>query len=110
MASIDVQQVFTSMIGAAKGVFDKKWPGIKDFAEAEFEKLARTLVQIETLKLSGQISEAEASVLFAMQKNTARAVMLALEGISLLLVEGAINAALAVVKDAVNTALGFALI
>jgi len=110
MANIDVDQVLSGMLGAAQGVFNEKWPSIKDFAEAEFEKLARTLAQIELLKLSDQINEGEASVLFEMQKNTARAVMLALEGMSLLLVEGAINAALAVVKDAVNTALGFALL
>jgi len=110
MANIDVQQVLTGMVGAAEGVFGEKWPAIKDFAEAEFEKLAKTFAQIETLKLSGQITEGEASVLFEMQKNTARAVMLTLEGMSLLLVEGAINAALAVVKDTINTALGFALL
>jgi len=110
MANIDVQQILPGMIAAAKGVFDKKWPVIKDYAEAGLEKLARTLAQIEALKLSGQISDAEASVLFEMQKNTARAVMLTLEGMSLLLVEGAINAALAAVKDTINTALGFALL
>ena len=110
MANIDVQKILTSMIGAAKGVFGQKWPGIKNYAEAEFEKLSRTLLQIEVLRLGNQISEGEASVLFEMQKNTARAVMLALEGMSLLLVEGAINAALKVVKDTVNTALGFVLL
>ena len=110
MASLDIQQVLPGMIEAAKGVFGKKWPVIKDYAEGELEKLARTLTQIETLKISGQISEAEASVLFEMQKNTARAVMLALQGMSLLLVEGAINAALATVKDTVNTSLGFVLL
>jgi hypothetical protein len=110
MATINIQQVIPGMISAAQGVFGKKWPVIKDYAEAELEKLARTLVQIETLKISGQISEAEASVLLEMQKNTARAVMLALQGMSLLLVEGAINAALAIVKDSVNTALGFVLL
>lgn len=110
MANIDIQQILPGMITAAQGVFDKRWPVIKDYAEAELEKLARTLVQIEKLKLSGQISDAEASVLFEMQKNTARAVMLALQGMSLLLVEGAINAALGAVKDIVNTALGFVLL
>jgi CheY-specific phosphatase CheX len=110
MDNIDVQQIIPGMIAATKSVFDKKWPVIKDYAEAELEKLARTLAQIETLKISGQIGEAEASVLFEMQKNTARAVMLALQGMSLLLVEGAINAALAAVKDTVNAALGFVLL
>jgi hypothetical protein len=110
MANIDIQQVLPGMIAAAKGVFGKQWPVVKDYAEAELEKLARTLTQIETLKISGQISQAEASVLLEMQKNTARAVMLALQGMSLLLVEGAINAALATVKDSVNTAVGFVLL
>lgn len=110
MSNIDVQQILPGMIAAAKAVLDKKWPVIKDYAEAELEKLARTLAQIEKLKISGQISEAEASVLFEMQKNTARAVMLALQGMSLLLVEGAINAALGAIKDTINTALGFVLL
>jgi len=110
MANIDVQQILPGMIAAAKGVLGKKWTVIKDYAEAELEKLARTLAQIEALKLSGQISEAEASVLFEMQKNTTRAVMLTLKGMSLLIVEGAINAALAAIKDTINAALGFALL
>lgn len=110
MANIDVQKIVAGMVGAASGVFGKKWPVIKDFAEPEFEKLAKTFAQIEVLKLGGRINEAEASVLFEMQKNTARAVMITLEGMSLLLVEQAINAALAVVKDAINTALGFVLL
>jgi hypothetical protein len=110
MADINVDEVLAGMIGAAKGVFNEKWPGIRDYAEAEFEKLARTFAQIGLLRLRNRITEGEASVLFEMQKNTARAVMLTLEGMSLLLVEGAINAALALVKDTVNTALGFSLI
>nr|VFJ94980.1 MAG: hypothetical protein BECKH772A_GA0070896_1008010 [Candidatus Kentron sp. H]VFJ95906.1 MAG: hypothetical protein BECKH772B_GA0070898_1008411 [Candidatus Kentron sp. H]VFK01950.1 MAG: hypothetical protein BECKH772C_GA0070978_1007710 [Candidatus Kentron sp. H] len=110
MPNINVQQILPGMIAAAEAVLDEKWPVIKDYAEAELEKLARTLAQIETLKLSGQIGEAEASVLFEMQKNTNRAVMLTLQGMSLLLVEEAINAALAAVKDTINTALGFVLL
>ena len=110
MANIDVQQILNGMIGAAQGILGKKWPEIKDYAEGEFEKLAKTIAKIESLSLSGQITKAEASVLFEMQKNTARSVMLTLEGMSLLLVEGAINAALAAVKDTVNSTLGIALL
>lgn len=110
MTSIDVQQISSAMIGAAKGIFKTNWPKIKDYAEGEFEKLARTLAQIETLKVSGQITDGEASVLFEMQKNTTRAVMLAIKGMSLLMVEAAINAALKAVQDVTNKALGFSLI
>ena len=108
--AFDVAALLSNMLGAAQGVFGTKFPQVKDFAEGEFEKLARTLVQIEKLKATGQISEAEAGVLLEMQKNTARAVMLALEGMTLLLVEQAINAALGAVKDVVNGAIGFGLL
>jgi hypothetical protein len=110
MAKIDTKEILSGMLTAAQGVFKDKWPGIQDYAEGELEKLARTLAQVEMLKLRDQITEGEASVLLEMQKNTARAVMLTLEGMSLVLVEGAINAALDSVKDTVNTALGFALL
>lgn len=110
MSDINVSEVLSSMLTAAEGVFDQKWPEVKDFAETEFEKLAQTLSQIAKLKITNQITDGEASVLFEMQKNTARTVMLALEGMGLLLVEQAINAALQVVKDSVNGAIGFALI
>lgn len=110
MTNINVSEVLSSMLTAAEGVFDQQWPQIKDFADTEFEKLAKTLAQIVKLKTTNQITEGEASVLLEMQKNTARAVMLALEGMGLLLVEQAINAALQVVKDTVNAAIGFDLV
>ncbi|WP_419735936.1 hypothetical protein [Pseudomonas sp. COR18] len=110
MASIKIDEIFPLMVAAAKLEFGKKWPAIKDYAEAELEKLARTLVQIEKLKLTNQIDEGEASVLLEMQRNTARAVMLALEGMSLILVEAAINAALQAAKKIVNDTIGFVLL
>jgi hypothetical protein len=110
MASLKLEGLVSSMLAAAKGVFDKRWPEIKDYAEPEFEKLARTLIQIESLRVRKKISEGTASVLLEMQKNTTRAVMLALEGMGLVLIEEAINAALKSVKEVVNTALGFAII
>ncbi len=110
MADINVSELVANMLSAAEGVFDQKWPQAKDFAESEFEKLAQTLAQIVKLKLSDQITEGEASVMLEMQKNTARTVMLALEGMEELMVEQAINAALSVVKETANGAIGFALI
>lgn len=107
---LNVDALASSILGAMKGVFDDKWPDIKDYAEGESKKLAHTLVQITTLRLSGQISEGEGSILLEMQKNAIRAVLLALQGMGLILVEMAINAALNAVRDVVNTAIGFALL
>lgn len=110
MADIDVPEIFEQMLVAAKGVFAERWPNVKDFAESELDKLARTLAQIGKLIATEQITEGEASILLEMQKNTARAVILTLEGLGLLLVEEALSAALNIVKDTVNTILGFSLI
>jgi len=63
------------MLAEAKGVFGERWPKVKDYTESEYEKLTITLTQISKLKLKKQISDGEASILFEMQKNTARAVM-----------------------------------
>jgi hypothetical protein len=108
--ALDVNALADSILIAMKGVFDEKWPKIKDFAAGESQKLAHSLEQITTLRLSGQISEDECLLLLEMQKNSTRAVLLVLEGMGLILAETAINAAMGVVRDVVNGAIGFALL
>lgn len=104
--SIQFEEIFQIMVHAAEGSFKKHWPTIKDYATGEFDKLATTIVNIEILLKTSQISAGEASILLEMQKNTARAVMLALKGMTLLMVEQAINDALDAVKKIVNDSLG----
>lgn len=108
--SLNVSELATKMLDAAKGVLSEKWPEIQDYAEAETRKLAESLVMIEKLKLAGRINEEQAKLHFDIQKNAARTVLLTVEGLGILAVERALNAASAVVQDAVNTALGFHLL
>ncbi|MBT9521865.1 MAG: hypothetical protein IV101_13350 [Dechloromonas sp.] len=110
MENINTQEVLNDMLVAARTAFDKDWEKVSDYAKAELEKLTMTFTQIEILSRTGQITPAESSVLFEMQKNTARAVMAGLEGMSTIIVENALNAALNVVRDAINRALGFVLL
>ena len=107
MSSISASAIATPMIAAMKGVVGERWPHIKDYAEGESKKLANSLAQIVKLRVTGQITNEECYLLLEMQKNTARTVLLALEGMALLLVEEAINAALKAVRDVVNSAIGF---
>ncbi|MBX9902355.1 MAG: hypothetical protein K2Y28_16385 [Burkholderiaceae bacterium] len=107
---LNVSQLGKDILGAFKGALTEKWPDIKDYAEAEAKKMAQTLVMIETLKLSGKINNEQANLHVEIQKNATRIVLLTLEGLGVLAVEAAINAALGVVKDTVNSALGFALL
>jgi hypothetical protein len=108
--SLQVQNLAKTILAAMEGVFDERWPEIKDYAIGESNKLAQSLMQITTLRLSNQISEGECSVLLEMQRNATRAVFLTLQGMGLILVEMAINAALDAVRSVVNAAIGFALI
>jgi hypothetical protein len=108
--AVNVDTLATSILTAMKGVLDERWPDIKDYAGGESQKLAHSLVQIATLRATGQITEGECSVMLEMQKNATRTVLLAVEGMGLIMVEMAINAALAAVKGVVNDAIGFALL
>ncbi|CAM4302713.1 hypothetical protein [Pseudoalteromonas byunsanensis] len=108
--SIDAGELAQSMLSAMKGVLSEKWPEIKEYAESEAKKLAESFVAIQTLKSAGKIDEEEAALHFSIQKNASRTVLLTIKGLSTLAAEQAINAALDVVKDTVNTAVGFTLI
>ncbi len=107
---IDVDATAQNMLTAILGVLQQNYPNIQSYATSEAAKLAHSLAQIVELKLAGQINDGEASLLLEMQKNATRAVFLSIEGMGLLMAEQAINAALGVVRDAINTAIGFALL
>ena len=110
MSGIDIEAVAGAMLAASKASLQKSWPKVKEYMSGEAKKIALTFAQIETLKQQDKISEAEAHVLFEMQKNASRAVLLAVKGMGMIAVEEAINAALGAVSEIVNGALGFALI
>lgn len=108
--SLNASLLGKDILTAFQSTFTSKWPDIKDYAEAEARKMAQTLVMIESLKISGKINEEQAALHLEIQRNATRMVLLTLEGLGILAVEAAINAALSVVKESVNTAVGFALL
>jgi hypothetical protein len=105
--AIDVAQLVGQMINAAAGVLGKKWPDVKEYAESEFKKLGECILTIESMKLQGKITEDQARLHIEIQKNAMRTVMLTVEGLGILAVEQAINAAFVIVRNTVNTALGW---
>jgi hypothetical protein len=104
--NLDFNALLKSMLNAAAGQLKKKGPAARDFAKNEFKKILEEAVHLGELKAAGKISEDEAKFLMDLQRNAARSVMLTVEGLGILAVEAAINAALAAVRDAVNTAIG----
>ena len=103
---IDSAELLKNMLNAAQGVLKKKWPVAKDYAENEFRKLLEEVEHIAELKAKRKITKAEAIYLINLQRNSARMVMLTLEGLGIIAVEDAINAALLAVRETINSALG----
>ena len=98
------------MLSVARDVFRQRWPYVKDYAETEFRKIGESISMVEKMKLAGTITEEEARLHLQIQKNAARMVLLTLEGLGLIMVEEAINAAMNAIRDTVNTALGWTLL
>jgi hypothetical protein len=110
MAKLDVDILLKDMLGAAAEPLNKEYPSAKDYAESEFKKIAESIVLIERQVALGKMTPEQARLHLEIQKNASRTVLLTMEGLSILTVEAAINAALGVIKDVVNTAVGFALL
>lgn len=108
--AFDVPQLISAMVGAAQGALADDWPEARDYAESEFRKFADTLELIASMTAQGKMTPERARLHIDFQKSSMRAVLLTLEGLGVLAVENAINAAIGVVRDTVNTALGFRLL
>lgn len=105
--ALDIQNLLKEMLGAASQVFSKKWPDVKDYAEEEFKKFSRNIVEIERMKFEGKITEEKAKLQMEIQKNSIKTVLLAVKGIGMVTTEQAINAAIDVVRNTVNTTIGW---
>jgi hypothetical protein len=108
--NIDTTQLATDMINAAKGVVGEKWPATQAYFESESKMFAERLATIARMRVDGDISESRAKQHVEMQKEAWETTLLAVQGLNQLMVEEALNAALKIVKDTVNTAIGFALL
>ncbi len=107
---INTEDLAKDMLAAAKAVFSEKWPDVKKFAESESGKFAGSMAEIALWKTKNEISEDEASSLANLHKRSMKMVFTSLEGISLAVAEKAVNAAIDVIRDTVNKAIGWAIL
>lgn len=108
--AINKSALLKDMVAAAKLVLEDAWPDLKEVATDEFRGIAESIKTIERLRLQQKISQRQARLLLKMKRNTAKIVLLSFQGMGLIAVENAVNAALKVARDTVNTSLGFRLI
>lgn len=108
--SLNFNSLLNDMVNAAKESLGKNWEGIKDVAVTSFKSLAMHLVEIEKMRVEGTITEEKACLLIGMQKDAIKIAIATEKGLSLIAAEAALNAALDVVKNTVNVAIGFAIL
>ena len=110
MTKINIEELLKEMVKTTSNVLKDKWPDVRTYAEMEFQKLGETIIHIQKMKNAGEITEERARLHIDIQKHAMRTVMLTVEGLGIIAVEEAINAALNVVRDTVNTAIGWRLL
>lgn len=109
MSIIDVDTVSSEIAGKLVEILSGAGKDIISYATAEAKKFAVSASEIAQLRLSNEIDDEELRLHLEIQKNASRAVLMAIEGISIIAAERAINAALEIVGKAIQTATGLAL-
>jgi len=113
--SVSAEDIFNKIMDAAETAFNEGWVVVKNYAPAEFRKMAVQLESIAENVAAFEIdksqgySPATGKVLFRMQRRATEAVLIAVTQLTLMAVEKALNAIIKVVKEAFGAALAAAL-
>ncbi len=108
--NLDAQQILTDMTEAARRSFEHDWPLARTYVETEFTSYVHTLGMIAQLLEHEAITPERAVMHLDFQRRGMEAVLLTVQGLGVLVVENAINAAIAAVRQSVNTVVGFPLL
>ncbi|HSW14639.1 MAG TPA: hypothetical protein VLI06_17475 [Solimonas sp.] len=108
--SLNVEEIASGMIGAAKGVVGERWPATQKYFESESRMFAERLASIAAMHAEGLISEGRARLHVEFQTEAWETTLLAVQGLNQLMIEEALNAAIKVIRDAVNTSVKFVLL
>ena len=108
--ALNIQDLLGPMLDAAKIVVGKQWPNVQNYTETEMKKIGEKILEIEKMKLEGTTTDERAKLLLNIQVNASKTVLLAVKGITKIMEEQAINAALGAIRDVVNKAIGFSLL
>jgi hypothetical protein len=103
----DVKNIVAKISAAVKVALGDKWEEAKDFAESESQKFGANIAEIALWEKTGKITREQGKVLMRMHQRSMKMVLTALEGISLVLAEKAINAAIDAIRDIVNGLIGW---
>jgi hypothetical protein len=109
--SITADEILKQMTAAAEGAFKNGWSAVKDYAPAEFHKMAIQLESIARNVAAYQLDEnqgyspATGKILLKMQRHACEAVFVAVTQLTLVAVQKAMNSIFKVLKDAFGSTL-----
>lgn len=109
--SITADEILSKISDAAEGAFKDGWDAVKNYAPAEFHKMAVQLQSITEnvakyeLDNNEGYSPATGKLLFRMQRTACESVLVATTHLTLIAVQKALNAIVKVLKDAFGGAL-----
>ena len=106
MADIDVQGLGSAAAAEIVRILTGAGRDVADYALAEGRKIATSAAEIAALYAKGTIGAEEARLQLSIQKHASRAVLMAIEGVSIVAAEQAINAALNIVVEGIKAATG----
>ncbi len=110
--TITADEIFAKISGAAEGAFKNGWSAVKDYAPAEFRKMAVQLESIAENVAKYEIdpnqgySPETGKILFRMQRTACEGVLVAVTQLTLIAVQQALDAIVKALKDAFGAALG----
>jgi len=100
----NISKVVTDMLEAALPFLSKGGQKASSYATHEFQQYIINLQHIQDLTEEGKITPEEAQFLVGQYKMSMQAVLLAIEGLGVIAVQQAINAAIDVLNKALDTA------
>jgi hypothetical protein len=114
MINFNIQGILKDMLNAfevsLKADGGKLVPELQKAAKQELLAIAKRIEEISRMVIKSEVDKEQAKILFNMQKEAAEEQLLTIEGITKVLVQNAINAALGAVRNTVNKAIGWLLL
>jgi hypothetical protein len=106
--NLDINKVVSDMLQASSAALIKGGQQASEYASHEYAQFIDDIEHVQTMAEQGTITAAEAQALVDQHKMSMQAVLLCVEGLGVIAVQNAINAALKVLNDAIAAALGAA--
>ncbi len=108
--ALSASKILSDMVSAASATAVVQWKDIKTAVTFEFRILSQRLVHIVKLHTTGQIDNDSAKMFFLMAYNNTIAAIAMGTALVAVAAKRILDAALNVVRTAVNSAIGFALV